>query len=79
MNVFDPFDAMQICVKVCPNKDLITPEQVKQFAKDTGSRLCHYNVSIDDYGDLRLYDGSGKGLCPKLPIFKRYIRCYIIL
>ncbi|KAK2149879.1 hypothetical protein LSH36_433g03003 [Paralvinella palmiformis] len=70
MSVFDPFGAMQICVKECPDKDLITPEQVKEFAEKTGSRLCHYDVKVSDYGNIDLYNSKGKGLCPKLPIFK---------
>jgi len=73
MSVFDPFGAMQICVKECPDKDLITPEQVKEFAEKTGSRLCHYDVKVSDYGNIDLYNSKGKGLCPKLPIFKRSV------
>jgi len=68
MGVLDPRNSMQVCVRHCPTSDLDTEEQVKQFAKQNNSLLCHYDIDPDVYtGET----WSAKGPCPDLPVFKR--------
>ena len=68
MDVFDPSHSMEICVKECPNTVLATPYDVKKFAEDTGSYLCRYDITLDQYSDWSLYTTDGSGPCPVLPI-----------
>jgi len=62
-------DAMQVCVHQCPTSDLRTPQQVRDFADQNNSRLCLYDVELDDYKEESLYTKVGP--CPKLPVYKR--------
>ena len=68
-----PFKSMQLCVKTCPDKDLRTPQDVKDFALRTGSRLCLYNIPVDEYTTIKPDMFSKNGPCPSLPIYKRYV------
>ena len=72
LSMWNPFKAMQLCVSECPDKDLVTKEDVKDFALRTGSRLCRYDIPIDKYTDPAT-DYSKIGPCPSLPIYKRYV------
>lgn len=74
-DVFDPFNAMQVCVTKCPTEDLKTKEQVKKFAEETGSKLCRYDIPVEDYLDQEF---GKQGPCPSLPIFERYYLCVCI-
>ena len=67
--MINPFESMHVCVSKCPNKRLDTPQEVKEFCEETDSRLCAYNVDIEDYGDGSLYTEDGP--CPDLPVYKR--------
>ena len=69
MDITNPKDSLQVCVKKCPDRDLIDRAAVQKFAMDTGSRLCSYNISIDQYKDKNL-DYGIDGPCPKLPVLK---------
>jgi hypothetical protein len=70
---------MQVCVSKCPDRDLFTKEQVRDFAKETGSKLCRYDIPVDDYVNQEF---GQKGPCPSLPIFERFdsmqVFCLII-
>ncbi|KAI0214390.1 Choline transporter-like protein 1 [Lamellibrachia satsuma] len=69
MSMWNPFKSMQLCVNTCPDKDLYTKEDVKEFAERTGSRLCLYDLPIDKYTNSST-EYSRNGPCPKLPIYK---------
>ena len=71
LDIIDPFKSMHICASKCPDKLLATPDDVHQFAVDTGSRLCAYDIDIDSYTDSSLYTEDGP--CPKLPVLQRYV------
>lgn len=70
MSMIFPFDAMQICVSKCPDRDLREKGDVKKFAEETGSRLCRYDVPIEDYDNEATVYGA-KGPCPDLPVYAR--------
>ncbi|KAK2159127.1 hypothetical protein NP493_1746g00015 [Ridgeia piscesae] len=70
MSMWRPFKSMQLCVSTCPDKDLRTPEDVKEFAEQTGSRLCLYNIPVEEYTTINPDMYSKSGPCPKLPIYK---------
>ena len=42
---------------------------VKDFAERTGSKLCEYDVDIEDYDNEDLYGPEGP--CPDLPLYER--------
>ena len=67
MDMLDPFDSMEVCVKTCPGEYLRTAADVKAFAKDNGSYLCSYNIPLDQYDDTALYRREGP--CPELPVY----------
>ena len=61
---------MHVCVSKCPDKQLNTPLDVKAFANDMGSRLCTYDIPLEDYDDFSLYGQDGP--CPMLPVLQRF-------
>lgn len=71
MKKTDPRNGMQVCVSRCPNDDLTTEKDVKDFAINENSRLCRYDIDPNDYEDPGLY--SDFGPCPKLRVFKRQV------
>ena len=62
---------MHLCVSKCPTEPLVLPSDVKRFAEETGSRLCAYDVEVEDYDDITLY--SRDGPCPVLPVLQRFV------
>ena len=67
-SVLDPFDAMQVCVSKCPTKDLMTKREVREFSLNTKSKLCRYDIPVEDYEKQEF---RKEGPCPELPIFAR--------
>ena len=65
----DPLNAMQVCVKTCPNKLLENPSDVYDFYQETGSKLCSYEIDPAEYKNRKLYQKTGP--CPELPVRKR--------
>ncbi|XP_059830854.1 choline transporter-like protein 1 isoform X2 [Hypanus sabinus] len=51
-----------LCVTSCPDMDLNTLTDVRNFAKNNGSRLCLYNLGLDKYIP------KNKKFCPELPV-----------
>ena len=68
-DVLYPKTSVEICVKSCPDKALMTPEEVLDFYKRTRSKLCRYDIKPKDYLNEALYAEDGTGPCPKLPVF----------
>ena len=68
-DVLYPKTSVEICVKSCPDKALMTPEEVLDFYKRTRSKLCRYDIKPKDYLNEALYAEDGSGPCPKLPVF----------
>ena len=69
MRILNFRDAMQVCVSQCPPFDIDTAQQAKDFAIQHNSRLCRYDIEVDDYHKTELYTDHGP--CPKLSVFKR--------
>ena len=67
-DVLNPKESVQLCVRVCPNRDLLTPDDVLDFNNSTGSQLCYYGIEPEEYLSMNF---SAKGPCPSLPIPKR--------
>lgn len=72
MRMDKPRHAMQVCVSKCPDRDLNTPAEAKAFAEETGSRICRYDIKLDQYDDPKLWN-TNTGPCPQLPVYKRLI------
>ena len=66
-------DSVEICVKQCPDQDLYTPQDVRDFYERTGSRLCTYDIDPSQYTDESLYNNGGGGPCPQLPLLVRFV------
>ncbi|GCB71239.1 choline transporter-like protein 1 isoform X1 [Scyliorhinus torazame] len=49
-----------LCVAKCPATDLNTLNDIYNFAKENGSKLCDYSLDIEKY--------NKPNLCPKLPV-----------
>ncbi|XP_046365305.1 choline transporter-like protein 1 [Haliotis rufescens] len=69
MDVEHPKESMRICVNKCPHEDLDDLRQVAHFSKTTGSHLCRYDVTKDDYENLQGPQGL-QGPCPMTPVKK---------
>ncbi|XP_078251112.1 choline transporter-like protein 1 [Rhinoraja longicauda] len=54
--------SVALCVTKCPDMDLNTIEDVRNFAKNNGSYLCKYNLKETEYTSKHLKS------CPKLPV-----------
>nr|Q9I9B9.1 RecName: Full=Choline transporter-like protein 1; AltName: Full=Solute carrier family 44 member 1 [Torpedo marmorata]CAB75556.1 CTL1 protein [Torpedo marmorata] len=54
--------SVALCVTKCPDMDLKTLEDVRNFAKYNGSRLCLYNL------DPTQYTSKNSKSCPILPV-----------
>lgn len=65
MDPIDPHTSLEICVKQCPDKPLKTVDDVIQFYKDTGTKLCDYDVDPKDYHSQ---DWGKMGPCPRLQV-----------
>nr|AKN21690.1 slc44a-1 [Schmidtea mediterranea] len=62
-----------ICVSKCPNKLMTTYGDVKQFAIETKSKLCDYNIPVDKIDSKNHAEGLTKeqyykSPCPILPV-----------
>ncbi|XP_018897276.1 choline transporter-like 1 isoform X2 [Bemisia tabaci] len=75
----------QICVKKCPDRDIVDLEDVQRFFNETGSSLCSYNVDLVNMNFSRYFDvlanksnpnltieslSTPLGPCPPFPIYK---------
>ncbi|XP_063874718.1 choline transporter-like 1 isoform X2 [Scylla paramamosain] len=77
-DVNDLDGSLKTCVKECPDRTLHTLQDIHDFYKRTGSKLCRYDY--DKYGedvrwvDKLSYPSFNASLllndCPKLPIFQ---------
>ncbi|XP_072031971.1 choline transporter-like protein 1 isoform X2 [Amphiura filiformis] len=63
MDIRDPVRSMEICVSQCPDEMLNTNEEVKDFATETGSRLCRYDIDTSEYPTA---DQGLDGPCPEV-------------
>ena len=66
MNALNPDASLEICVSKCPDKTLWTKQAVEDFSKATGSKLCCYDIDVDDYSEQEF---SQEGPCPVLPVY----------
>ncbi|XP_014299612.1 choline transporter-like 1 isoform X2 [Microplitis demolitor] len=60
--------SLKICVKKCPNRIMTSLNDICQFHKDTGSKLCYDNPKFG-YNACGYGDKSNSTACPKLPIY----------
>ncbi|CAI6366054.1 unnamed protein product [Macrosiphum euphorbiae] len=69
--------SMQICVKQCPDSNILTLEDVQNFYNRTESLLCSYNFDLNNFTtDEELYKSTifttSLGPCPPFPIYKSH-------
>jgi len=77
MSHHDPLNSMQVCVKKCPEIELTNKQAVYDFSKNTGSKLCRYDLDLEDYKKESTIFGK-TGPCPELPVGKSialFFRC----
>lgn len=79
LNVHDLSNSLKLCVKVCPSRTLYDQEDLYQFANETGSLLCRYDVPVENYlkadpltghDEVRVNGSDNYGPCPKFPVYK---------
>lgn len=65
-------ETLQICVKKCPDQQIIDQNQLYQFYKETNSQLCRYdfNMSLLEVFPNAKSFFNVLGPCPELPIYK---------
>ena len=76
MNVLDPEDSLEICINKCPDEELTSPAEVKQWCQDHDTKLCRYDYKVEDYDNnavLPLDKWGQEGPCPELPVYPRYV------
>ncbi|RZF35015.1 hypothetical protein LSTR_LSTR013032 [Laodelphax striatellus] len=77
-NMANVRQSMDICVEKCPDRDLLTLDDLRSFYKETGSKLCRYDFDIlgenkDPHGlNESLLVSSAYGPCPLLPVNKSW-------
>lgn len=49
MDITHPKASLEICVSQCPNKTLLTLQDIASYATETGVLLCNYGVAVDEY------------------------------
>lgn len=54
--------SVALCVAKCPDMDLNSLEDVRNFANNNGSYLCKYNLKVTEYTTQHFKS------CPKLPV-----------
>ncbi|XP_039296274.1 choline transporter-like 1 [Nilaparvata lugens] len=76
-NMANVGQSMDICVEKCPDRDLLTLDDLRSFYKETGSKLCRYDFDLlgenkDSLHGLNesLLVSSAYGPCPLLPVKK---------
>ncbi|XP_035698826.1 choline transporter-like protein 1 isoform X3 [Branchiostoma floridae] len=65
MDLFNPADALEICVSKCPDQDLNSIQEVQEFAKNSSSSLCEYDVKQEN---ILTAGQSHLGPCPSTPV-----------
>lgn len=74
LNMSDLYQSLKICVKKCPDKRLESIEDIKEFEKSSGSRLCRYDVNETSESVINKYfihvtEKKGHYACPELPVY----------
>lgn len=62
-NYTDPIDSRKVCVKSCPNKNIASIDDFKNFTSFNNFTVCDYGVTPGMYDPKK---------CPKLPIIQTY-------
>lgn len=57
-------------MKHCPNRTLVSGQEIQKFFKETGSMLCLYDVPPNDYAKASTAN-TKIGPCPTLPVVAR--------
>uniref|UniRef100_A0A2H8TGH5 Choline transporter-like protein n=1 Tax=Melanaphis sacchari TaxID=742174 RepID=A0A2H8TGH5_9HEMI len=69
--------SMQICVKQCPDSNLLDLEDLQNFYNRTESLLCSYNFDLNNFtADEALHKSTiistSLGPCPPFPVYKSH-------
>lgn len=69
--------SMQICVKQCPDSNILALKDLQKFYNRTESLLCSYNFDLNNFTtDEELYKSniftSSLGPCPPFPVYKSH-------
>lgn len=77
--------SLQICVEKCPDKDLRSVSELKEYYEKTGIFLCRYDVNLseiqypeyfspmpNDASSVNITESAGlsQGPCPVFPVYK---------
>ncbi|XP_066299060.1 choline transporter-like protein 1 [Branchiostoma lanceolatum] len=65
MDILNPKDALEICVSKCPDQDLNSIQELQEFAKNSSSSLCEYDVKQEN---MLTAGQSHLGPCPSTPV-----------
>ncbi|GAB6028808.1 hypothetical protein CHUAL_004619 [Chamberlinius hualienensis] len=77
-NVRRPVSSLRICVRHCPTRLLTTRDDLVEFAIESGSRLCRYEIPLDRYTSsdpltgLNIFTDNSStdfNACPTLPVY----------
>ncbi|KAF7399237.1 hypothetical protein HZH68_007829 [Vespula germanica] len=70
LDVKNVSQSLKICVKKCPDRTMITMDDICQFYKETGSQLCHDKPGNDFSACSTGINKHNKtGSCPELPVY----------
>ncbi|XP_021343598.1 choline transporter-like protein 1 isoform X3 [Mizuhopecten yessoensis] len=64
MDISNPSTKMSLCVNKCPDYDLKSINEVRDFSQSEGSILCRYDINFTDYNQAKIDEGS----CPQVPV-----------
>ncbi|XP_059062134.1 choline transporter-like 1 [Achroia grisella] len=63
--------SLKICVKQCPNRNMDSLNDIRNFYQETGSNLCRYDINpnnVTTTKDLHNFIGP----CPTLPVYDSF-------
>lgn len=64
--------SIKICVKKCPNKQLDTLNDIRNFYRETGSNLCRYDINLNNVSAPPKDLHGTIGPCPILPVYDSF-------
>lgn len=72
MDIKELRQSLKVCVKSCPNTDINTKDDFKNYYSTTKNQLCKYDFNENDLSDplkskSELFHFLGP--CPSLPVF----------
>lgn len=67
--------SLKICVNKCPAENLNRVEDIHNYYRQTGQKICKYDFNYQDFTNPRITDKRGLsgtfGPCPVVPVYAR--------